>query len=257
MERNNLASHSLRDGERTITSPTASTSSSEAASAASQHGTNSSEGVAACSSVKNKLVSGWQSELIRQTRSVQRLAAITHGELLTHIKVLNEISRRYLDDNGKRLIFAVKKGTDDSILWKATVRICCSKVDAESKAVDSLRTVSLNEFLTVFHRLKNQADADVANWAEFQHSFAEKKILTSSSPEVECIICLERKPELILPCAHSYCTPCIEQWNVNHKTCPVCREKLDTTDEGWVVPDQPDGDQIATEIQKTLLSLTP
>ena len=28
----------------------------------------------------------------------------------------------------------------------------------------------------------------------------------------ECIICLERKPEVILPCAHAYCTPCIEQW---------------------------------------------
>jgi hypothetical protein len=28
----------------------------------------------------------------------------------------------------------------------------------------------------------------------------------------ECCICLERKPDVMLPCAHSYCMPCIEQW---------------------------------------------
>lgn len=30
----------------------------------------------------------------------------------------------------------------------------------------------------------------------------------------ECVICFERKPEVTLPCAHSYCTPCIEEWYV-------------------------------------------
>ena len=28
----------------------------------------------------------------------------------------------------------------------------------------------------------------------------------------ECVICLERRPEVLLPCAHAYCVPCIEQW---------------------------------------------
>lgn len=28
----------------------------------------------------------------------------------------------------------------------------------------------------------------------------------------ECCICLERKPDVMLPCAHAYCMPCIEQW---------------------------------------------
>lgn len=30
----------------------------------------------------------------------------------------------------------------------------------------------------------------------------------------ECCICLERQPEILLPCAHSYCTQCIEEWYV-------------------------------------------
>jgi hypothetical protein len=43
---------------------------------------------------------------------------------------------------------------------------------------------------------------------------------------------------------------------VDHKTCPVCRETLHTTDDGWVVSDGPDCAEITTEIQKSLLSLT-
>lgn len=71
----------------------------------------------------------------------------------------------------------------------------------------------------------------------------------------ECCICLERKPDVILPCTHSYCLPCIEQWNVDHKTCPVCRETLETTDDGWVISEGPNSLEITTEIQKSLMDL--
>ncbi len=71
----------------------------------------------------------------------------------------------------------------------------------------------------------------------------------------ECCICLERKPDVILPCTHSYCLPCIEQWNVDHKTCPVCRETLSSTDDGWVISEGPDSLDVATEIQKSLMDL--
>ena len=71
----------------------------------------------------------------------------------------------------------------------------------------------------------------------------------------ECCICLERKPDVILPCTHSYCLPCIEQWNVDHKTCPVCRETLASTDDGWVISEGPDSLDIVTDIQKSLMSL--
>merc|ERR1712037_1050102 len=84
------------------------------------------------------------------------------------------------------------------------------------------------------------------------------KALTDADPNSldECCICLERKPDTILPCAHSYCLPCIEQWNVDHKTCPVCRETLTSTNDGWVISDGPDALEIATDIQKALMNLT-
>lgn len=30
--------------------------------------------------------------------------------------------------------------------------------------------------------------------------------------QVECCICLERRPDMLLPCAHAYCRLCIDQW---------------------------------------------
>ncbi|XP_022238601.1 RING finger protein 141-like isoform X2 [Limulus polyphemus] len=71
----------------------------------------------------------------------------------------------------------------------------------------------------------------------------------------ECCICMERKPETTLPCAHSYCIRCIEQWNVSHNTCPLCREKLESTDDSWVISEAPNSEEMQQELQQALLCL--
>ncbi len=207
-----------------------------------------------------------------------RLTVISYEEFLDNIRQLNDISGRYLDDNGKQLVFAVKRGTDSTILWRATVRIACVKVDAATKSIESCRTLSLKQFLLVYNKLRHQADAVVAVqeegvcgggeviqrlddvYGEIEEVADKDKKSDASDVGIglkeECIICLERVPELILPCAHSYCLPCIEQWSVNNKTCPVCRETVDDIDEGWVVSEGPDSLEIATEIQKSLMNLS-
>jgi len=240
-----------------------------------------------------------QGELIRQTRSYKEIANVTYEDFLQNISEINEISGHFLDANGKRLVFAVKKGTDTTALWKATVRVACVKVDAESKSVDSLRLLNLKQFLAVHRSIQSQTlvlnqDAEVGTSSNpstpkrtipqlqdggeavkeasigggpplaiahaqtkpfsFSHSMILDEALEGTSLE-ECCVCLERKPDTILPCAHAYCTICIHQWNVNHKTCPVCREILESTDDGWVISDGPDSLDIATEIQKSLMEI--
>jgi len=38
---------------------------------------------------------------------------------------------------------------------------------------------------------------------------------TSAKQEEECVICMDRKASVILPCAHAYCEQCIEAWLVH------------------------------------------
>ncbi len=136
-------------------------------------------------------------------------------------------------------------------------------MDSESKKIDSYRTLTLRQFLDVFNTLKNQSDAmsgadvSLATVAlECDPNTALKAVSDEACSLEECCICLERKPEIILPCAHSYCLPCIEQWNASNKTCPVCRETLCSTEDGWIVSEGPDSEELLTDIQKALMSLT-
>ena len=157
------------------------------------------------------------------------------------------------------MVFAVKKGTDTTPLWKGTVRIACCKVDSETSEVESYRLLTLKQFLAIFKSLQTQTAALQAEEtpdsseagspdeedlvkveavrnktkphpltvAKFSASVFLEEALQEGSSLDECCVCLERRPDIILPCAHSYCLKCIEQWNVNHKTCPVCRETVD------------------------------
>ncbi|CAN7939653.1 unnamed protein product, partial [Ixodes hexagonus] len=72
----------------------------------------------------------------------------------------------------------------------------------------------------------------------------------------ECCVCMERKPEVTLPCTHSYCLFCIEQWNVSNTTCPLCREEFDTTNETWVISEAPESSEVLSEMQKALVEIS-
>lgn len=223
-----------------------------------------------------------QGEVLRQTRSYKEIAGLTYEDFLEHIGQLNQISGRFLDSNGKTLAFAVKKGSDSTPLWKGTVRVACVKLDSDTKAVESCRLLNLKEFLAVYKSVQTQAAALRAQFETedderqeldgggcssndktrqqppltISHSMLLQEALEGGGSSLEeCCVCLERRPDLILPCAHSYCTQCIQQWNVNHKTCPVCRETLETTEDGWVISDGPDSLDITIEIQKSLMEL--
>jgi len=223
-----------------------------------------------------------QGEVLRQTRRYREIADLSYEEFQDCVTELNQISSQFLDTNGKQLVFAVKKGTDSTALWKGTVKVACVKVDSSSQEVDSYRLLNLKQFLAVFRSLQTQTAAlredqvesssdssgpDSPGHCSSPHpltlaKFSASSLLAEALVETvgpasleECCVCLERRPDVILPCAHSYCQPCIEQWNVNHKTCPVCRETLASTEDGWVISDGPDSLDIATEIQKSLMEL--
>lgn len=72
-------------------------------------------------------------------------------------------SQKCLDSSGKQLVFAVKKGTDATMLWKATVQIACVKVDPESKQIESYKFLSLKQFLRVFKTFQSHLQVMVSS----------------------------------------------------------------------------------------------
>lgn len=54
-----------------------------------------------------------------------------------------------MDADGKVMVFAVKKGSDSTILWRGTVRIACIKIDMSTNKIDTYRLLNLGQFLKV------------------------------------------------------------------------------------------------------------
>ncbi|XP_065082357.1 RING finger protein 141-like [Ochlerotatus camptorhynchus] len=271
-------------------------------------------------------VDSLQFEIKKQAQIFSEIGSLTYEDFQKCLADLNSLSRKCLDPNGKQLVFAVKKGTDSSVLWKGTVRIACVKVDPTTKKVECYKLLNLKQFLQVFRTFQTNLHAMVT--VETQrirtpnssptHSSStsttgrngssssgtgsfERPDISPQTPNAlvfpqaatttasilmeqvdaissgsagfscedglrgaqdcylecnECCICLERKPEVSLPCAHSYCTPCIEQWNIHQKKCPICDEELASTDETWVLSEMPEAEEISEEICVTLMKLS-
>ena len=51
--------------------------------------------------------------------------------------------------------------------------------------------------------------------------------VSSNDDEDECSICLcEKIDETKINCNHTFCKECIEQWEKNNKSCPLCRKSF-------------------------------
>ncbi|XP_055638054.1 RING finger protein 141-like [Toxorhynchites rutilus septentrionalis] len=263
-------------------------------------------------------VDSLQFEIKKQAQIFSEIGTLSYEDFQKCLTDLNSLSRKCLDPNGKQLVFAVKKGTDRSVLWKGTVRIACVKVDPTSKQVECYKLLNLRQFLQVFRTFQTDLHAMVtvetqrirsptsspthsssSTTGSFErndsspqtpnpfvlpqhptasilleqvNAIASNGSTVSSNEDLEggggamgggaplecseCCICMERKPEVSLPCAHSYCAPCIEQWNIHQKKCPICDEELTSTDDTWVLSEMPEADEISEEICATLMKLS-
>lgn len=178
-----------------------------------------------------------------------RVVSVTWPEFVDMVCDLNTRCRQFVDVNERYLVFAVKKGTADSSLWKATIRICVLRRNA-SGMVESRRVLTLAQFLTLQKSLLVLLDSagpeSCSTAVDVSHELCSSHYLDSIDSQNECIICMERPSDTILPCAHSYCLVCIEQWKAYGKTkCPLCREPLeDDGNDAWVIPEEPDDDAI-------------
>lgn len=240
-------------------------------------------------------LNGIKNEVFRHASVLKEVALLSYGDFLRKVQKLNRISMSIPDLYGRKLVFIVKKGTDASLFWKGTVQIACIRTIVSSGRIETYRLLNLQQFLRVYKLMINytstaptssqvnpvrereasslqvsEDETEIKRYDDYatdccsiwsgslntsvilDEITAVKDIATDLD---ECCICMERKPEATLPCAHSYCVHCIEQWNLSHNTCPLCRAKLESTDDSWVISEAPSSEEMQQELQQALLCL--
>lgn len=218
----------------------------------------------------------FKDDFVKETFLIKELVGLCYSDFLGMVKELNTICCGTVDCNGRTLLFVIKGGTDSTLLWRQTVQIACVRVIKENKKVEDYKLLNLRQFLqaykTVLYHINCMSSTDTSSELSASADCASKTLkrnpistsmilneigTSDSATELEeCIICMERKPEVSLPCAHSYCLFCIEQWQVSSKTCPVCRESIENSNDTWVIPDIPESSEVNAELLKTLEVLT-
>jgi hypothetical protein len=72
-------------------------------------------------------------------------------------------SSKFVDCNGKQLLFEVKPGSDTNVLWKGTVRIKCVKFDPNSQHIEKTRELHLKQFLQVRQELSPPSTTGISD----------------------------------------------------------------------------------------------
>lgn len=98
-------------------------------------------------------------EVATHIKTITEISTITYEDFQKCLSALNELSKNCIDSNGNQLIFAIKKGSDSSLLWKATVRIATVRVDSTTRKIKSYRLLNLKEFLCVSKTFESHLQA--------------------------------------------------------------------------------------------------
>lgn len=226
----------------------------------------------ACKEFIPDTIDSIQFQIRKHSKIFSDLNDLTYENFKNSIDEINELSRKCIDKDGNQLVFAISKGSDKiQCLWKATIRVACVSINPETRKISNIKMISLKQFLHIFNTMVTNLEAIEAieerqrSASSSPSNFYPSSVLNqlNNDPKFsfsteesnddyldECIICLERKPDVILSCLHSFCSPCIEQWNEGKKNCPICDDKLTSTKDSWVQLDIPDADEINEEIVK-------
>lgn len=206
-------------------------------------------------------------KLMRHAHEIRQTASLTYLQFLESISTLNELANSYGDAYGRCLVFRIRKDTDNTMWWKGTVRIKCHKVNGHTGAIESTRVLSLKQYVYLYNEITRQTSAASSQQTDEEcGAHGPSNILDASTlftgldehvdvNDIECVICMDRKAEVILPCSHMYCEQCFDEWQDSHKTCPMCRATVRSGQDTWVLSEKPDEAEMASATSGYLLGL--
>lgn len=203
-----------------------------------------------------------QGKLKHHAEILTRMAKLSYKEFKDSVMELNHITSSIIDKHGKQLQFSIKGGSDDTILWKATVRVECRKVQAHSNKVWGRRDLTLRHYILVYKEITDQVNnlppatpGGTATQVDICASMILRDTEHSLELEDECCICMQNAAKTILPCAHKFCENCCREWTDLQHTCPVCRENVASSNDTWELTDVPDSSEYATEVRDVLVGI--
>ncbi|CAI5714842.1 unnamed protein product [Peronospora destructor] len=186
-----------------------------------------------------------------QTSSVQedkmkkriRQTMGTFMDLGTHLKNANEWALLCATPQNCYLSFriVIDSSTSAKLLpyvWRfhdnvaIEVRKMRRPVEDGSETIGQAKTLTVTQFYYIYCFL-----SDIKACAAHTVHFPEKttRMRDMDFDETECQICMDKKKQIALPCAHSFCLDCFQHWSIQSPTCPICRAKFDCSegDELW------------------------
>uniref|UniRef100_A0A914NAV4 RING-type domain-containing protein n=2 Tax=Meloidogyne TaxID=189290 RepID=A0A914NAV4_MELIC len=166
---------------------------------------------------------------------------INKEELESLVQELNERCIKCFGQNQMNMLFAIKYNPDDKFIWQLGVRVHCFTVLDEKPY---RRTYNLYQFLKFYHttiQILDASEASATSNSDPSKDFMKIAILDESCyvEDGQCIICFDARPDAVLPCAHAYCSSCINSFlRINQKCCPLCRRPM-KENEAWVMTEKP------------------
>lgn len=204
-----------------------------------------------------------QGRLKHHAEVLKRIAKMSYKEFKDSVVELNRITSSFTDRRGKQLHFQIIEGSDETLIWKATVRVQCKKVNPLTNKSYSTRDLNLRQYILVYKEITEHvsnlapatpggATANVNICASMILDEVEHKSLEF---EEECCICMQAEARTIMPCAHKFCSDCCKEWTDTHKTCPICRDTVKSSQDAWELTDAPDSTEYVTEVRERLVGI--
>ncbi|XP_060570923.1 RING finger protein 141-like isoform X2 [Ruditapes philippinarum] len=164
-------------------------------------------------------------KLKQHSEILRRIAKLSYKEFKDSVTELNQVTSSFTDQHGKQLQFNVVSGSDDTILWKGTVKVECKKVLPRTNKECSVRYLSLRQYIMVYKEITEQ----VSNLQPASPGGSAARI--------------------------DICASMILDEMDTHRTCPICREKVSSTADTWELTDPPDSTEYATEVREVLVGI--
>jgi len=108
-------------------------------------------------------------------------------------------------------------------------------------------TATVLEFKQFYHLFFILEDFSSRSNVSSSETLSPKSLLSLTLPapqdlydDDECIICMERKSQILLSCTHSFCEECLDNWKEKSDTCPMCRSLTPQQEDGWLIMKQTD-----------------